>query len=227
MLVSVVMPVFNERATIATVIHRVLAVAMPKELIVVDDGSTDGTREELARLAERLPIRVLYHTHNQGKGAALRTGFAAAQGDIVAIQDADLEYDPAELPLLVKPIALGCCDVVYGSRYLAPSLNDPSRMHRWGNRLLTGLSNLFTRQNLTDMETCYKVFRREALAKLTLKQNRFGCEPELTAKLARRGLRIYEMPIAYQGRSWAEGKKIGVRDGISAIWCIIRYGIAD
>lgn len=225
--VSVVMPVYNERATIEQVIQRVLAVPMPLELIVVDDCSTDGTRERLTELADRLPIRLLLHKRNLGKGAALRTGFAAAGGEVIAVQDADLEYDPAELPVLVKPIAAGCCDVVYGSRYLAPLQNDPSRMHRFGNRLLTGLSNLLNRQNLTDMETCYKVMRRSAIEGIYLNENGFGCEPELTAKLARRGLRIYELPISYQSRGYAEGKKIGLRDGLRAIWCIVRYACAD
>lgn len=225
--VSVVMPVYNERATIEQVIQRVLAVAMPLELIVVDDCSTDGTRERLVELAERLPIRLLLHKRNLGKGAALRTGFAAAGGEVVAVQDADLEYDPAELPVLVKPIAAGCCDVVYGSRYLAPLKTDPSRLHRFGNRMLTGLSNLLTGQNLTDMETCYKVMRRSAIQDIILMENGFGCEPELTAKLARRGLRIYELPISYQSRGYADGKKIGLRDGLRAVWCIFRYACAD
>ena len=225
--VSVVMPVFNERATIERVIERVLAVPMPLELIVVDDGSTDGTRERLAELAERLPIRLLLHKQNQGKGAALRTGFAAAHGEMIAVQDADMEYDPAELPVLVKPIAAGCCDVVYGSRYLAPVSDDQSRLHRFGNRMLTRLSNLMTRQNLTDMETCYKVMRRSAVQDIVLKENGFGCEPELTAKLARRGVRIYELPIGYNARGYQEGKKIGLRDGLRAIWCIVRYSVAD
>lgn len=225
--VSVVMPVYNERATIEQVIQRVLAVPMPLELIVVDDCSTDGTRERLAELAERLPIRLLLHKRNLGKGAALRTGFAAAGGEVIAVQDADLEYDPAELPVLVKPIAAGCCDVVYGSRYLAPLKNDPSRLHRLGNRLLTGFSNFMNRQNLTDMETCYKVMRRSAIQGMFLNENGFGCEPELTAKLARRGLRIYELPISYNSRGYAEGKKIGLRDGLRAVWCIVRYACAD
>ena len=225
--VSVVIPVFNERATIEQVIQRVLAVAMPLELIVVDDCSTDGTRERLTELAERLPIRLLLHKRNLGKGAALRTGFATAGGEVIVVQDADLEYDPAELPVLVKPIAAGCCDVVYGSRYLAPLTNDPSRMHRWGNRLLTGLSNLLNGQNLTDMETCYKVMRRSAIQDMFLIENGFGCEPELTAKLARRGLRIYELPISYKSRGYAEGKKIGLRDGLRAVWCIVRYACVD
>lgn len=225
--VSVVMPVYNERATIEQVIQRVLAVPMPLELIVVDDCSTDGTRERLTELAERLPIRLLLHKRNLGKGGALRTGIAAAGGEVIAVQDADLEYDPAELPVLVKPIAAGCCDVVYGSRYLAPLQNDPSRLHRLGNRLLTGFSNLMNRQKLTDMETCYKVMRRSAIQDIFLIENGFGCEPELTAKLARRGLRIYEMPISYNSRGYAEGKKIGLRDGLRSVWCIVRYACAD
>jgi glycosyltransferase involved in cell wall biosynthesis len=225
--VSVVMPVFNERRTIDRAIDRVLAVPMPLELIVVDDGSTDGTRQRLKELANRLPIRLLLHRQNLGKGAALRTGMAAAQGEIIAIQDADLEYDPAELPVLVKPIAAGCCDVVYGSRYLAPHSDDASRLHRAGNRLLTGLSNLVNRQKLTDMETCYKVIRRSAVEGMELRENGFGCEPELTAKLARRGLRIYELPVHYNARSYKEGKKIRFRDAVRTVWCIFRYALAD
>lgn len=224
--VSVIMPVYNERQTIDQAIERVLAVPMPLELIVVDDCSTDGTRERLEELAERLPIRLLLHKRNLGKGAALRTGFRAAAGEVVAVQDADLEYDPAELPLLVRPIAAGCCDVVFGSRYLVASENDPSRLHRWGNGLLTRMSNLLTGQKLTDMETCYKIMRRSALDGIILNENGFGCEPELTAKLARRGNRIYELPISYRGRGYKEGKKIRTRDALRAVWCIVRYSWA-
>lgn len=233
---SVVVPVFNERDTLLAALARVRQSPIRKEIILVDDGSTDGTRELLARLEqedaedELNVVRVLYHERNQGKGRALRTGFAHATGDVVLIQDADLEYDPAEYPRLLQPIVEGKADVVYGSRFVG---GDPHRVlyfwHYLGNRTLTTLSNCFTNLNLTDMETCYKVFRRETLEQIlpTLKQDRFGIEPELTAKVARRRARVYEVSISYSGRGYEEGKKIGWRDGFNALWCIIRYGLAD
>lgn len=223
---SVVIPVYNERDTLNEIIARVRAVTIPKEIILVDDGSTDGTRELLAGLEGQQDLRILYHERNQGKGAALRTGFVHATGDIVIIQDADLEYDPAQYPELIRPIVEGKADVVFGSRFVS---GGPHRVlyfwHSVGNWALTKLSNMFTDLNLTDMETCYKVFRREVIQEIapTLKQNRFGIEPELTAKVARRRCRIYEMGITYSGRTYEEGKKIGLLDAIQAFWCILRY----
>jgi glycosyltransferase involved in cell wall biosynthesis len=221
---AVVVPVFNERDTIDEILERVAASPVVEEILVVDDGSTDGTREKLAA-RERPRVRVILHERNRGKGAAVRTGIAEAKAPIVVIQDADLEYDPAEYPVLVGPILAGEADAVFGSRFLS----GPSRVlyyrHRLGNGLLTFLSNLATDLNLTDMETCYKAVRREVLQGLDLQQERFGIEPEVTAKLARAGARIYEVPISYRGRTYAEGKKIGWRDGVKAIWCIWKYGV--
>jgi glycosyltransferase involved in cell wall biosynthesis len=223
---SVVMPVFNERATIEEIVLRVLAVPMRTELIVVDDGSTDGTREVLARLREQAPFTLLLQERNQGKGAALRRGFGAATGDLVVAQDADLEYSPEELPMLAELIADGRADVVYGSRFLGRH-----RVflftHYLGNRLLTLLTNVLYNTMLTDMETCYKVMRREVLQGLTLRSNGFGIEPELTAKIFKRGWRVYEVPITYDGRSYEEGKKIGWRDGLVALWALLRYRFTD
>ena len=227
---SVAIPVFNEERTIGEIVRRVRAVAIPKEILVVDDASTDGTPGVLAELAEAGDLRVFTHPHNQGKGAALRTAFARATGDIVLIQDADLEYDPAEYPNLIRPIVEGVADVVYGSRFVSGS---PHRViyyrHYLANRLLTTLSNLLTDLNLTDMETCYKVFRREVVESLrpVLRENRFGIDPELTAKIARRGFRVYETGISYFGRTYQEGKKIGVGDALRVFWCILRYAAAD
>ena len=221
--VSVVIPVYNERDTIAEIVRRVQAVGIHQEIIIVDDYSMDGTRDVLLELAQQPDIRVLMHGYNQGKGAALRTAFAEVEGDVVMIQDADLEYDPKEFPKLLAPIERGETDVVYGSRFLENADQDPSRLHRFGNRMLTGLSNRLTGQRLTDMETCYKVFRREVLQAINFKQNRFGFEPEITAKLSRMGKQIVEVPISYEYRSYEEGKKIGIRDGINAVWCILRY----
>jgi glycosyltransferase involved in cell wall biosynthesis len=195
---------------------------------VVDDGSGDGTREHLRELAARgdpLPFRLLEHDANRGKGAAIRTGFAAAGGDFVLVQDADLEYDPGEYPKLLQPILDGEADVVYGSRFLGGPHRVLFYWHYLGNRFLTTLSNMLTDLNLSDMETCYKVFRREVLAGLELRSNRFGIEPELTAKVAKTGARIFEVPISYKGRTYAEGKKIGWRDGFAAIWAILRYNL--
>jgi glycosyltransferase involved in cell wall biosynthesis len=224
---SVAMPVYNEKATIREIIRRVQNVPVPKELIIVDDGSTDGTREELKQIESDRDLRIFYHEYNQGKGAALRTAFKYVTGDVVIIQDADLEYDPIEYLRLIQPIVDGRADVVYGSRFTGDIVRVHLFWHRIANGLLTLFSNLFTNLNLTDMETCYKAFRREALATIDIKQNRFGVEPELTAKLARRKCRIYEMPISYRGRDYAEGKKIGFKDALNALYCIIRYRIAD
>jgi glycosyltransferase involved in cell wall biosynthesis len=227
-LLSIVMPVYNERATIAAIIERVLAVPIPKELIVVDDGSTDGTRDILRSERERLAnesLRVIFQHKNQGKGAALRRGIAAAQGSYVVIQDADLEYDPQDYPLLLRPCLERQADVVYGSRFVGGSERRVLLFwHAVGNWLLTILSNAFTDLNLTDMETGYKLFRREVIQSIDLKQDRFGFEPEVTAKISHRGLRIYEVGITYNGRGYEEGKKIGWRDAVNAFFCIVRYG---
>ena len=235
-LLSVVIPVFNERETLTSLLDRVKAVPVRKEIVLVDDCSTDGTRELLQEL-ERQPdedarnrLSVVYHDRNQGKGAAVRTGFAGASGDVMIIQDADLEYDPGEIPRLLQPIITDQADVVFGSRFLG---DHPHRVlyfwHYVGNRVLTTLSNCFTNLNLTDMETCYKLFRREVIDAVgpRLKQNRFGIEPELTARVARRGYRVFEMSISYHGRTYEQGKKIGVKDGFQALWCIVRYGLMD
>ncbi|MCA9290013.1 MAG: glycosyltransferase family 2 protein [Phycisphaerales bacterium] len=228
MLLSVVIPVYNEVETIETLLDRVRAVPLEKEIILVDDASTDGTREVLRRFEGEPGYRVLLHETNQGKGAALRTGFGAATGDIILIQDADLEYDPQEYPRLIAPIVDGRADVVYGSRFLGGEGNRVLRFwHAVGNKVLTFVSNCFSNLYLTDMETCYKVFRREAIEGIELQESRFGIEPELTAKLAKRRLRFYEVGISYNGRSYGEGKKIGWRDGLRAIWCIVRYNLGD
>jgi glycosyltransferase involved in cell wall biosynthesis len=222
---SVVVPVYNEVGTVETLLRRVREVPLRLEVIVVDDGSTDGTRELLPKLEGELIDRLLLHERNEGKGAALRTGFRHATGDVVVVQDADLEYDPRELPMLLRPILAGKADAVYGSRFLGGPHRVLFFWHSVGNRLLTLLSNMFTDVNLTDMETCYKMVRRELLQSLPLSANRFGIEPELTARLAQAGARIYEMPISYDGRSYAEGKKIGWKDGVSALWCILKYNL--
>jgi len=226
---SIVIPCFNELATIDDIIDAVNAAPYPdKEIIIVDDCSTDGTRDKLEQIIEPSGrvSRVLYHSTNQGKGAALRTGIAAATGDVVIIQDADMEYDPNEYPRLVEPIANNRADVVFGSRFLG---GDAHRVlyfwHRVCNGFLTLLSNMFTNLNLTDMETCYKVFRREIIQSIRIEENRFGFEPEITAKVAKLHCRIYEVGISYYGRTYDEGKKIGWRDGVRAIYCIVKYGI--
>ncbi len=223
---SVIIPVYNEIDTLDQIVTAVREVPVTKEIILVDDGSTDGSRELLAQL-EKLPdVRVLYHAVNQGKGAAIRTGVAAATRDLVVIQDADLEYDPQELPLLMRPIEEGKADVVYGSRFSGGSAHRVLYVwHSVGNKFLTLLSNAFTNLNLTDMETCYKMFRREIIQSIRIEESRFGMEPELTAKLARTGCRIFEVGISYSGRTYEEGKKIGWRDGVRAIWCILKYNL--
>lgn len=235
-MLSVVIPVYNERETLMVLLNQVRAVPIRKEIILVDDGSKDGTRDllrELEKEAEADPmnrLKIRFHEKNAGKGRALRTGFEHASGDIVIIQDADLEYDPMEYPRLIRPILEGQADVVYGSRFLGDySHRVLYYWHYLGNKVLTTLSNCFSNLNLTDMETCYKVFRREIIQEInpTLKQNRFGFEPEITAKIARRRLRIYEMSISYSGRTYDQGKKIGWRDGLKALWCIVRYAFAD
>jgi glycosyltransferase involved in cell wall biosynthesis len=228
--VSVVIPVYNERQWIEQLVRRVVAVPLPKEILIVDDCSTDGTREILERLEGRDGVRVFYQPHNRGKGAALREGFRHATGDVVIVQDADLEYDPAEYPRLVQPILDNRADVVYGSRFIGDSHRVLYFWHYVANMMLTTLSNMFTNLNLTDMETCYKVFRREVLRDIRLKSDRFGFEPEITAKVARRRnppWRIYEVPISYSGRTYEEGKKIGLRDAFNALYCIIRYRLFD
>ncbi|MCA9248225.1 MAG: glycosyltransferase family 2 protein [Planctomycetales bacterium] len=226
-LLSVVIPVYNEEATIREIVQQVMAVEIDKEVLIVDDCSTDGTHEVLSELSNDPNVHVFYHEYNHGKGAALRTGFLEARGEYVVVQDADLEYDPQDYPKLLEPLQAGEADVVYGSRFLGDEVRDPSFVHRLGNGILTWSSNIFTGQKLTDMETCYKVFRREALQEIQIEQDRFGFEPEITAKLARRKMRIREVPIAYRGRGYEEGKKIGWRDGLNAFYCIVRYGLAD
>jgi len=225
MKLSVVIPVYNEKDTIREIYDSVKAVEIDKEIILVDDCSTDGTREILLGLADET-TRIFMHDRNMGKGAALRTGFKNVTGDIVIIQDADLEYDPHQYPKLIQPILDGKADVVYGSRFVT---GDYRRVlffwHMLGNKFLTLLSNMLTNLNLTDMETCYKVFRREILEKITIEENRFGFEPEITAKISKMDVRIYEMGISYSGRTYKEGKKVGWKDGISALKCILKYNL--
>ena len=226
-LLSVVMPCYNERGTIHTSIERVLASGIePIEVIVVDDGSTDGTRVLLTEGPARdARVRVVLHEQNQGKGAALRTGFREARGRFVVVQDADLEYDPLEYPRLLEPLLADRADVVFGTRFGGGSHRVLYFWHSVANNALTTLSNMVTDLNLTDMETCYKVFRREVLEQITLEENRFGIEPEITAKVAALGVRVYEVPISYHGRTYAEGKKIGLKDAFRAVFCIVRYGV--
>lgn len=228
MRLTVVIPVYNEERYIKDLVARVQAVPVEKDLVIVNDCSTDKTRDRLDELKKEHPnVTVFHHAVNQGKGAALRTGIAKATGDIVIIQDADLEYDPDEYPKLIAPIESGKADVVFGSRFAG---GEPHRVlyywHSVGNRFLTVLSNMTTNLNLSDMETCYKVFKREIIQKITIEEDRFGFEPEITAKLSQiRGLRIYEVGISYAGRTYEEGKKIGWKDGVRAIYCILKYGL--
>lgn len=229
-LLSVVIPVYNEEKTVEKLVELVQQVPIRKEIILIDDYSTDGTRNILRNTDFGTDVRIVFHERNMGKGAAVRTGFAKATGTVVLVQDADLEYDPSEYMRLIQPIIEEKADAVFGSRFLG---DGPHRVlyywHYLGNRVLTMFSNVFTNLNLTDMETCYKVVRADVLARITptLKQNRFGFEPELTAKLARSRARIYEVAISYSGRTYQEGKKIGWKDGLQAIWCIVRYAAAD
>lgn len=226
MKLSVIIPCFNEKDTIREVVARVNAEPTDKEVIIVDDGSTDGSREIILGELKPLVDRVIFHDVNMGKGAAVSTGIAAATGDYIVIQDADLEYDPKEYPKLLKPLIEGRADAVYGSRFL--TTEERRVLYYWhsiGNKFLTLVSNMFTNINLTDMETCYKVFRADAIKGIKLEEKRFGIEPEITAKIAAKGLRIYEVGISYSGRTYKEGKKIGWKDGLSALWCIIKYNL--
>jgi len=227
MKLTVIIPIYNELPTIEKLVARVQASPVDSmEVILVDDYSTDGTRELIKEKLESVVDRVIYQPVNAGKGAAVRAGFTAATGDIVLVQDADLEYDPVQYPTLIDPIVKDLADVVYGSRFVG---GGPHRVvyfwHYVGNRFLTLISNMFTNINLTDMETCYKVFRREIIQSLDLKENRFGIEPEITAKISRKGVRIFELGITYYGRTYSEGKKIGWKDGCAAIWCILKYNL--
>jgi len=223
---SVVIPAFNEKDTIGNVIDAVLATPFRKEIILVDDGSTDGTRDVLKDM-KHPEIKIIFHEKNSGKGKSIQTGFKNATGEIILIQDADLEYDPAEYSTLLQPILSGKADVVYGSRFSGHGAHRVLYFwHYIGNRFLTLLSNLFTDLNLTDMECCYKVFTREALDGIRIHEHRFGFEPEITAKIAKKKLRIYEVPISYYGRTYEEGKKIGWKDGLWALWCILRYNLS-
>ena len=226
-LLSVVIPCYNELATIENILDRVLAQSIKDiEVILVDDCSTDGTRVILPRICEPRGVKVVMHEYNQGKGAALKTGFQIARGTIILVQDADLEYDPNEYHLIINPIVSGNADVVFGSRFMG---GRPHRVvyfwHMLGNKFLTLLSNIFTNLNLTDMETCYKAFRREVIQNIDIQENRFGFEPEITAKVAKMSLRIYEVGISYYGRTYKEGKKIGWRDGVRAIYAILKYNL--
>ncbi len=225
--VSVVVPCFNEKSTIMDLLASVIAAPFAKEILVVDDGSTDGTRDILTTQAAALPgVRILLQEKNQGKGAALRRGFAEATGHIVIVQDADLEYDPGEIPKVIQPIVDGHADVVYGSRFQGGAHRVLYYWHSVGNQLLTTFSNMVTNLNLTDMETCYKAFRREVIQSIPIEEDRFGFEPEITVKLGKRpNIRIYEVPISYRGRKYEEGKKIGLKDAFRALYCLTKYGM--
>lgn len=227
MKLTIVIPCYNEKETIQDIVDAVKAAPVAdKEIIIVDDFSTDGTRDVLRSSIEKQVHKVIYHERNQGKGAALRTGFREAQGDVVVVQDADLEYDPQEYPQLMEPIVKGRADVVFGSRFMGAQAHRVVYFwHMIGNKFLTLMSNMFTNINLTDMETCYKMFRREIIQSITIEEDRFGFEPEITAKVARKGCRIYEVGISYYGRTYAEGKKIGWRDGFRAIYAILKYNL--
>ncbi|MEA5418150.1 glycosyltransferase family 2 protein [Spirulina sp. CCNP1310] len=227
MKLSVIIPCYNESTTIHQIVAAVKASPIQNlEIIIVDDGSTDGTRDILETQITGLVDQIIYHPRNQGKGAALRTGFRAATGEIVIVQDADLEYDPQEYPLVIDPILKNRADVVFGSRFLGTGSHRVLYFwHTVGNRFLTTLSNMFTNLNLSDMETCYKAFRREIIQSVKIRENRFGFEPEITAKVARMNCRIYEVGISYYGRTYQEGKKINWKDGVWAIYCIVRYGL--
>lgn len=229
MKVSIIMPAYNEAATIAEMIAKVQAVDVgyPKEIIIVDDASLDGTREALNAFRERQDVRVIFHERNRGKGAAIRTALAQVTGDIVVIQDADLEYDPGDLPRLIAPIISGKADVVYGNRFHGEAHRVLYFWHSIGNGVLTLACNMMTNLNLSDMEVGYKAFRADIICRMRLRSDRFGFEPEVTAKVAKLGCRLFEVPISYYGRTYAEGKKITWKDGVAALWCIIRYRIGD
>jgi glycosyltransferase involved in cell wall biosynthesis len=228
MKLSIIVPVYNEKQTVLKILQRIEETPYDKEIVIIDDFSTDGTREILRELdaSRKIPsVRVLYHAVNQGKGAALRTGIVAATGDIVIVQDADLEYDPSEYGTLIQPIINGMADVVYGSRFLSGPHRVLLFWHSLGNKVLTLLSNMFTDLNLTDMETGYKAFRRELFSRIKIEENRFGFEPEITAKVAKLRCRVYEVPISYFGRDYSEGKKITWKDGVAALYCILKYNL--
>jgi len=224
---SVIIPVYNEEKTLGLVISRVAALPLNTEIVIVDDFSTDGTRDILLKLVDVPGLKVILKEKNEGKGAALRTGLQHVTGDYIIVQDADLEYNPRDIPGILEPLLRDEADVVYGSRFIGEEQQDESWIHRMGNAVLTGASNLLSGLKLTDMETCYKAFSKQVLRDLTIEQNRFGIEPELTAKLARRGYRFAEVPISYESRGYDEGKKIGIRDLFNAIYCIGRYGVSD
>ncbi|NLE50660.1 MAG: glycosyltransferase family 2 protein [Chloroflexi bacterium] len=224
---SVIIPCYNEQTTVATVIQRVRAIELAYEIIVVDDGSTDGTREVLAQIDPQDDLKIVLHDHNQGKGAAVRTGFKAATGDVFLIQDADLEYDPREYPILLRPIEEGISKVVYGSRFLGGPRKAMFFWNMVANRTLTLVTNILYNAILSDMETCYKVFRAEIVRDIPLRSKRFDFEPEITAKVLKRGHRIYEVPISYNGREWDEGKKITWKDGVIAMWTLFRYRFTE